>query len=147
MILKQNSKINLYNKLFGALIKNGKKAKAKKILDKAFSIASIELNTPINIILLKIFQVLNTYVEVKTVLIKRRAYTIPFVITLPRRVHLAIKWLINAIFENKKKTSFTVKLSVEIINILKFKVSKALSFKQLNNKQAILNRSNIHYRW
>jgi ribosomal protein S7 len=143
----KTSKSSLYLKLLGALIKNGHKLKAKKIIDEAFFYAGNTTLIPLDRILLKLFLVLNTFVETKTLSIKRRSYTIPFAINLKRRIYLAISWLLKAVSENKKRLPFSIKLGMEIHSILKSKSSLALRFKKLNCKQAILNRANIHYRW
>ena len=138
---------SLYSKLLGALIKKGQKLKAKKIIDNAFAQVAFKLKIPFNRLILKLFITLNTFVETKTLLLKRRLYTIPFSINLKRRIHLVLKWLLKAILENNKKISFSEKLAIELYAILQSKRSKAVKYKTLNNKQAILNRSNIHYRW
>lgn len=140
-------KSSLYLKLLGALIKKGHKLKAKKIIDNAFLYVGSINSVPLDQLLLKLFLTLNTFVETKTLSIKRRSYTIPFAISLKRRIYLAISWLLKAVSENKKRFPFALKLGMEIHSILKSKSSAALRYKKLNNKQAILNRANIHYRW
>jgi len=140
-------KSHLYLKLLGALIKNGHKLKAKKIIDDAFTYVGDITLIPLDNLLLKLFLALNTFVETKTLSIKRRSYTIPFAISLKRRIYLAISWLLKAVSENKKRVPFSLKLGMEIHSILKSKSSVALRYKKLNSKQAILNRANIHYRW
>ena len=49
--------------------------------------------------------------------------------------------------QDKRKVPIAKKLSKEILNILKNKSSKALIKKKMNTKNAVINRSNIHFRW
>ena len=53
----------------------------------------------------------------------------------------------SAVLQNKKKISISEKIAQEIVTILKTSNSTAIKIKNNNNKQSILNRSNIHYRW
>ena len=140
-------KLNLYIKFLGFLIKKGNKIKAKKILDKAFSIVSQKTGYSLASILFKLFLKLNVFVEAKIIRIKRRSLVIPFSLSLQRRSYLIIKWLMKAASENKKKISITEKISAEILLVINNLGSKAVKFKVLNNRQVLANRSNTHYRW
>lgn len=133
--------------MLGFLIKKGNKNKAKKIMDEIFLTLSKKIRKPLCLILFKIFAKLNVFVESKIIRNKRSKYTVPFSITLRRRSYLIIKWLMQAAEENKKKIPISEKISLEILSLLENSSSRALKFKLLNNKQALLNRSNIHYRW
>jgi len=137
----------LYNKLLGLLIKKGNKIKAKKILNFALSLASKKSGYSYSFLLLNIFSKLNTFVESKTVHFKRRIFIVPFPISLKRRSYLTVKWLLEAALQNNKKIPIYVKISEEILSLLKCSTSKAFKMKQLNDSQSILNKSNIHYRW
>lgn len=142
------SKKTLYTKLLGFLIKKGKKKKAKSILDKAFLNISSKTGLSISYILLKIFLNLNTFVEARTIRVKRSSYIVPFSLSLKRRSYLIIKWLITASLLNKKKVSFANKIQQEVILILKKHFSsQALKLKKLNNIKSNSNRANIHFRW
>lgn len=138
---------NLYKKFLGVLIKKGNLTKAKSILDTTFSIVSKKTGSPKEVILLKIFTSLNTFVEVKKVKIKRRSFLIPFSMNLERRSYLIVRWLIQAIKKNTKKSTFAVKLSNEILTVISDAPADSKKFRKLNISQAISNRSNIHYRW
>ena len=97
--------------------------------------------------MLKLFLNLNSFVEVKKVRIGRRSLLVPFSINLKRRSYLIVKWLMQAIKENKKKTSLSIRLSEEILQVLQGSNSGAKKLRNLNISQALANRSNIHYRW
>jgi len=141
-------KKTLYTKLLGFLIKNGKKKKAKSILDKAFLSISTKTGLSISYILLKVFLNLNTFVEARTIKVKRSSYIVPFSLSLKRRSYLIIKWLIMASLLNKKRVTFVIKIQQEVVLILKKHFSsQALKLKKLNNIRANSNRANIHFRW
>lgn len=139
--------LSLYDKFMGFLIKKGKKTIAKKILEDAFSLLSKRLKTAKNIIFLRVFLKLNTFVEIKKVQIRKRSFFVPFSITLKRRSYLVIKWLLQSVKEKKDKVSISQKLAEEIFEVLTKTKSKTSTLKKLNNNQAFLNRSNSHFRW
>jgi ribosomal protein S7 len=138
----------IYINFLGILTKKGNKVAAKKILDAAFLDVSTKVNKPVHILLIKLFLKLNSFVETKKIKFKRSSHVVPFVITsFKRKSFLIIKWLMEAVEEDKRKVSLSSKLSKEILSVLKNNSSKALSKKKLNIKNAISNRSNIHFRW
>lgn len=141
-------KKTLYTKLLGFLIKKGKKKKAKTILDRAFLTISSKTGLSIGYILLKVFLNLNTFVEARTIRVKRSSYIVPFSLSLKRRSYLIIKWLITASLLNKKRIPFVNKIQQEVLLILKKHLSsQALKLKKINNSKANSNRANIHFRW
>lgn len=142
------NKKNLYNKFLNFFIKKGKKVKVKSILDVTFLKMSQLYTYPINTLLLKTFVKLNSFLEIKNVKKNRRSRLIPFSISLSRRSYIALKWLKRSVVNDKRKISFSEKLKSEIINLnFKSKQSNSLSFKNINIKQALANRANIHFRW
>jgi ribosomal protein S7 len=105
------------------------------------------MKRPIYYLLIKLFIILNVFVETKTVRTRRSVHIVPFPLNLKRRIYLVIKWISFVIDKNKEKISFSEKLVKEIFFILKKKKSEVLKLKISNNSRALLNRSNIHYRW
>jgi ribosomal protein S7 len=140
-------KIQLYNKFVGFITKKGKKPKAKVIFDSALFNVTQKLKIPLNKLLLKIFLKLNSYIEIKTIKIRKKVHFVPVPTTYKRRIYLVIKWIINATSEDKRKLNFSKKLSLEILNLIKNKTSKALKIKKNNFAKALINRSNLHFRW
>jgi len=138
---------HLYSKLLGALTKKGKKTKAKKILNQTFLLISKKKKISIYKILLKIFFQLNTFVEVKKILVKRGSHIVPFSINFKRRLYLIVKWLMQSIKLDQRQVSLSIKLTTEIIKLIEKKTSFAYKAKESNIAQALLNRSNAHYRW
>jgi len=131
----------------GFLIKKGKKNIAKKTLDNAFILTANKTGLSLHSLILKIFSKLNTYVEIRKLRIRRRSYIVPFSINLKRRAYLAIRWLVLAVEQDTRKVSMAEKLATEIYKVVNNLPCKSVKTKELNNSQAIANRSNIHYRW
>jgi ribosomal protein S7 len=138
----------IYINFLGFLTKKGNKVIAKKILDEAFLEVSLKTNQPVHILLIKVFLKLNSFVEIKKIKFRRSTHVVPFVLTsFKRKSYLIIKWLMEVVEQDKRKVPIAKKLSKEILNILKNKSSKALIKKKMNTKNAVINRSNIHFRW
>ncbi len=142
-----SKKFNLYTKILGFLIKKGKKTKAVEILKKTLLNLSKVLKKAPNFILNKVCFLLNIFIEVKKLKIKGRWYNVPFPINFRRRIYLIIKSLFNSLSNNRQEKSFSSKLSQEMLSLCKGLRSSAYSQKVLNNKLALISRSNIHYRW
>jgi ribosomal protein S7 len=142
-------KNNLYNKFVGLLNKKGLKIKAKYILDRALLLTSKKLPVSTNSILLAIFLKLHTFIEVKSVKIKRRVVFVPFYISYKRRIYLVIKWILLATRRDTRKIPLFQKLSFEFIKLLAKKNLKSytLELRKQNTELALKNRSNTHYRW
>jgi small subunit ribosomal protein S7 len=138
---------HLYDKFVGFITKNGKKPKAKIIFDSALFNVTQKLKIPLNKLLLQIFLKLNTYIEIKTIRIRKQTHFVPFPTSYKRRIYLVIKWIILATIEDKRKLNFSKKLSLEIFNLIKNKSSKSLKMKKNNFSKALINRSNFHFRW
>jgi ribosomal protein S7 len=143
----EKTNYNLFTKFLGILIKKGKKTKAKNLLSFSFLNVSMFLNKPIFYILLKLFKKLNVYVETKVLKIKRSRYIVPIPININRRIYLILKWLNIAIKKNKERKSFSDKFIEQVFSVLLNNKSEVINLKLINNSQAVLNRSNIHYRW
>lgn len=146
---KKAIKNNLYNKFVGLLNKKGLKIKAKYILDRALLLTSKKMPVSTNTILITIFLKLHTFIEVKSVKIKRRVVFVPFYINYKRRIYLIIKWILLAVKRDTRKVPLFQKLSFEFVKLLAKKNLKSytLELKKQNVDLALKNRSNTHYRW
>lgn len=139
---------NLYYKFLGVLTKKGNRNAAKKILDKTFLKLSLKTNKNLQNLFLHIFIKLNSFVEVKSVRVRRASHMVPFSINLKRRAYLILKWLTSAIKEeDTQQNSMVEKLYLEINNLIQNTQSKALKKKKQNTINAVKNRSNLHFRW
>jgi ribosomal protein S7 len=145
--IKQNKDKILYDKFLGFLVKKGSKIGAKKVLDKTFSIISNKTRFSRRTSLTKLFSILNSFVEVKSVRVRRRFVLVPFSINLKRRSYLIVKWVMDAMRTKKKKSSFSTKLAEEILSVLRGSFSRSKKSRDINISKAMANRSNIHYRW
>lgn len=143
----RSKNINLQKKIRSFLIKRGKKNKITKVLNFSFFKLCKLSEKPLGYMLSKFFVSLNIFVETKTIKVRRRRYVVPFPLTLRRRVYLISKWLAFVLNKNKDKAPFCKKLIKEIFFVLKNKKSEILKLKSINNSRALLNRSNLHYRW
>jgi ribosomal protein S7 len=147
MLKNKNKNLNLYSKILGFITKKGKKVVARKLLSYSLFNVGLFFNKPIYYILLKFFKKINIFIETKIVKIKRSRYIVPFPINLNRRIYLIIKWLVFVISKNKERISFSKKFAKQIIAVYSNQKSEIINLKNLNISQAVLNRSNIHYRW
>jgi len=137
---------SIYTKFLGSLIKKGNKVAAKRILDSSFVKVSAKNKIPVYLILNKIFSKLDCFLEIKKIKIRKNLHIVPFPLNSRRQDFLKIKWILESAKEDLRKVDFSEKISSEISNILLNKKSKILSKKDYIKKQALLNRSNIHYR-
>ncbi len=140
---------NFYNTFLGLLIKNGDRVSAKKLLDKTFVLILKAVKIPFNLIILKIIILLNTFVEVKQLKkYKKFSYQVPFPISLKRKLYLSVKWIISSSLEDKRRVSFSEKISQEIFLLITNKsISKSYKKKSKNLDLAMANKSNVHFRW
>ena len=139
---------NLYNVFIGYLIKKGNKIQAKRIIDSTFFALSTKFNLPFSVILRKILRKMGNSIEVKTIKMRKNTHVVPFAITQNRKNYLLVKKIMDSVKEDNTNRSVTEKLIDELTGILvSNKSSKSLQKNKLVIKQAVLNRSNIHFRW
>lgn len=138
---------NIFEVLIGCINKKGKKYVSKVLLTKSLNGVSNDLNLSIPLILKSLIGRLDSILEIKTRKIRKNIYHIPSPVITRRRNYLIVKKILDTINEDKSKRSFDKKLKEEFITLLTKKHSK--SFYKKNNvvKQALMNRSNVHYRW
>lgn len=140
---------SFYNTFLGLLIKNGNRVSAKRLLDKAFFLLLKTTKLPFNLVILKIFLLLNTFVEVKQLKkYKKFSYQVPFPITLKRKLYLSVKWILSSALEDKRRVPLFEKIAQEITLLVTNKsVSKSYKKKHKNLDLAMANKSNVHFRW
>lgn len=127
------NKLDLYNRMLGALITNGKKTKVKRILDSVFTKLVHEKKIDIVKILAFIFQKLNVFLEAKIIQkkIRKRKFWInifPVFIHLNRRKFLVTKWFLKAVFDNKKRVSLKKNFMRSFYVFWKVVLQKLLSY-------------------
>jgi ribosomal protein S7 len=148
MVQKKNN-TQLYLKLTNFFIKKGKLNFSKNlivwVLLKIFQKTKL---SPYKSIIFLFFS-LNSFIEIRQILRKRRKHFVPFSLTLNRRIFFCLKWLKLSIQNDNRKISLKEKLSSEVLTIfLNNKKSKSLNFKKtINDNKIFLYRSNVHFRW
>ncbi len=143
--MKKNQ--TLYNIFLGYLIKKGNKIQAKRIIDSTFLSLSQKLNLPLNVILRKILKKMGNSIEIKTIKMRKNTHVIPFAINHNRKNYLLVKKIMDSVREDNSNRPINEKLTDELTSILTDKSSKSLQKNKAALKQAVLNRSNIHFRW
>jgi small subunit ribosomal protein S7 len=138
---------NLYNKIINFFTKKGNKVKATNLVNGAFDKVSKSTGLSFNEILTKLYLKLNSFVEIKKIKVRRGFHLVPFPISHKRSTYLMIKWLLQAIKDDKRKVSVSDKLFLEINQTISSSSSKSLDIKNSNITQVLANRSNIHFRW
>jgi small subunit ribosomal protein S7 len=138
---------NLYNKVINFFTKKGNKVKATNLVNSAFDKVSKSTGLSFNAILTKLYLKLNSFVEIKKIKVRRGFHLVPFPISHKRSTYLMIKWLLQAIKDDKRKVPVSDKLFLEINQTISSSSSKSLDIKNSNITQVLANRSNIHFRW
>jgi len=141
------SEIKIYNKLIGCLIKKGLKFNAIKVLNNSLCLVSKKTGYSFSYLVFQIFRKAFTRIEVRNVVIKGKAFIVPFTISNNRRFFLVTKWLLKSVMALKKKKSLKQSIAEELTLLLFNKKSKVLDYKEKNYKAALANKSNLHYRW
>lgn len=144
--MKKNQ--TLYNVFIGYLTKKGNKLHAKNILDAVFFELARKFNLPLSVILRKILRKMGSNIEIKTIKMKKNTHVVPFAINQNRRNYLLVKKIMDAVKEDTTNRPIINKLTDELTGILlSARSNKSLQKNKLALKQAVLNRSNTHFRW
>lgn len=95
-----------------------------------------------------IFFKLNTNVEVRKIIYRKKVHFIPFPVKKHRKVFLIFKWLNHSLLTNHSKIKFSKKLYNELFLIVfNEPLSNVCKLKNLNALQAYQYKSKAHYRW
>jgi ribosomal protein S7 len=138
---------DIYSKFLGSLTKNGKKTTAKRLLDLSFIKVSKKENIPAHLILSKVLLKLNFFLEIKKIKIRKNVHLVPFPLTTRRQDFLKVKWLLESAKDDSRKVNLSDKIATEVTHILLNDKSKSLLKKNFVSKEALSNRSNVHFRW
>lgn len=140
--------IKLYNKLIGILLRKGYKEKSIAFFSQAFYKLVHKIKVSFSFLIWGLFKRLKVRVEARKVKIKGRNFFVPFKISYNRQLCLIAKWILKSLEENKKNILIVDKLVEELMLVFKKdSTSKILRYRESNYKLALLNRSNLHYRW
>lgn len=134
----------IYLKLVGLIIKNGKKRLAFKHFYNSlgFIKQKFKLNS-IGLLFIAIRRVM-PIISVKKKYKAGQVLYVPYILTEDMRIKLAIRWIIKAAKERIQAQSFFEKLAFEIFDAANNK-GEAIRYKQQLYSLALRNRSNIRY--
>lgn len=138
---------NLYFSLIGLLIKNGKKTKAQKVVNNSLLNCAKTTNLSIPAILNLIFKKILVFTEIKTIKQRKKTTIIPKMLSGNRRLHVSTRLLLASVNDNSSRKSVEKKLTDELLSLIKGTKSKTYLKKVENEKIALKNKSNAHYRW
>ncbi|MFZ5564670.1 MAG: 30S ribosomal protein S7 [Thermodesulfobacteriota bacterium] len=140
---RYNSK--LVSMFIHKLMRDGKKSTAEAILYKAFDIINEKTSkAPLEIFEEALANV-KPKIEVKSRRVGGSTYQVPTEIREPRRVALAIRWLITYA-KGRAEKGMDVKLAGELIDAANQRGS-AVKKREDTHKMADANKAFAHYRW
>jgi small subunit ribosomal protein S7 len=140
---KYNSKI--VSKFVNAIMKNGKKSTAEKILYGSFEILKNKTgNDPIKVFKTALENV-KPILEVKPRRVGGATYQVPVEIRPHRRTALAFRWLLNYSRARAEKT-MQEKLAGELLDAFN-NTGASIKKREDTHKMAEANKAFAHYRW
>ena len=140
---KYNSKV--VSKFINAIMKNGKKSTAEKILYGSFNILKNKTgNDPIKVFKTALENV-KPILEVKPRRVGGATYQVPVEIRPHRRTALAFRWLLNYSRARAEKT-MQEKLAGELLDAFN-NTGASIKKREDTHKMAEANKAFAHYRW
>ena len=140
---KYNSKI--VSKFVNAIMKNGKKSTAEKILYGSFEILKNKTgNDPIKVFKTALENV-KPILEVKPRRVGGATYQVPVEIRPHRRTALAFRWLLNYSRARAEKT-MQEKLAGELLDAFN-NTGASIKKREDTHRMAEANKAFAHYRW
>ena len=138
-----NSKV--VTKLVNAIMLDGKKGTAQKILYEAFDIVSKQTGKDAMDVYNEALKNISPVLEVKSRRVGGSNYQVPMEVTDERAQTLALRWLVNyAKLRNGK--GMAINLANEIIDAANG-VGGAVKKREDTHKMAEANKAFAHYRW
>lgn len=147
MQLKKTKKT--FSKLFtGLAIKNGKKGKAQKSLNKAFYRFFFKTKIPITIAVKTVVLHLGNIIELKKVRVGRNIKSVPYPIKKARQKFNVLRTFFNVVRKEKKLNEPMFKrVATHFISIAVKLDYKTKNIKKSLNLEIVKNRANAHFRW
>ncbi len=138
-----NSKV--VTKLVNAIMLDGKKGTAQKILYEAFEIVEKQTGKPAMEVYEEALKNISPALEVKSRRVGGSNYQVPMEVTDERAQTLALRWLVNyAKLRNGK--GMAINLANEIMDAANG-VGGAVKKREDTHKMAEANKAFAHYRW
>ncbi len=135
----------LISQFINMIMWDGKKAKAKKIVEQALEIAAKKLNRGAKEVFSKAVNNVKPTLEVKSRRIGGATYQVPVEVSSDRAISLAFRWIRNAA-RSKKGSPMKDRLASELIAAFNNE-GAAVKKKEDTHKMAQANKAFSHYRW
>lgn len=137
----------LVSKFINRLMRNGKKTTAQNVVYQAFEILKSKGHDPIQIFE-KAIETIGPKQEVRARRIGGAAYQVPTEVRGPRRVALAIRWILEAATKRPSAEfkSFAEKLAMEFLDATN-NAGEAIRKRDIAQKMADANKAFAHFRW
>lgn len=135
----------LISRFINMIMWDGKKAKAKKIVEQALEIAAKKLNRGAKEVFSKAVNNVKPALEVKSRRIGGATYQVPVEVSSDRAISLAFRWIRDAA-RNKKGSPMKDRLASELIAAFNNE-GAAVKKKEDTHKMAQANKAFSHYRW
>lgn len=137
----------LVSKFINRLMRDGKKTTAQRVVYSAFDIIREKGQDPIKVFETAI-DTIGPRQEVRARRIGGAAYQVPSEVRGPRRIALAILWILKA--TEKRPTAehktFSEKLAAELIDAAQNQ-GEAIKKRDVSHKMAEANKAFAHFRW
>lgn len=144
IINKKN--LNLTTKLTSFFCKNGKKFKTINAFFIVLNTLQKKYKLCQNKIILCLFLILQTKVEVRIIPFRKRSFSVPFSVSRTRQYFLVLKWFFFA-FKKKNFISLKSKILNEFELLLHNRKTSCINLLKKNNTLVYKNQANAHYRW
>lgn len=139
--------VKLYKKLIGVLIKKGYKGKAAVVINEILNIIFKKIKISFSYLVWSLFNKLTTGVEIRKITLKGKPHLIPFKISINRQIYLVSKWILKSIISNTTILTIKQKVLEALLPFYLTRKNKMFEFKNLNSKELLLNKANLHFRW
>ena len=138
-----NSKV--VTKLVNAIMLDGKKGTAQKILYEAFEIVEKQTGEKAMDVFSKAMENISPLLEVKSRRVGGSNYQVPMEVSDERKQTLALRWLINYA-KSRNGKGMAINLANEIMDAANG-VGGAVKKREDTHKMAEANKAFAHYRW
>jgi small subunit ribosomal protein S7 len=135
----------LVSQFINALMKDGKKSTAARIMYDAMDMMGERMKRPPLEVLEEAMKNVSPMLEVKPRRVGGSTYQIPVEVTPRRRVSLAMRWLVGAA-HNRPGKSMSEKLATELMDAANG-TGTAVKKREDTHRMAEANRAFAHYRW
>lgn len=129
------------------LMKDGKKTTAQRVVYEALEVIKKEGENPIEVFE-KAINAVAPRQEVRAKRVGGAAYQIPMDVRGPRKISLAIRWILDAARKrsNKEYKTFSAKLAQELMDSAK-EEGEAIKRRDMAHKMAESNKAFSHFRF